>query len=181
MQQPSIGIHVRGASILPLHHRNPIAKVSCIAPSRGVGLLARARDVMVGAIPISNGTSSFLKVPAPCVSRRVQVLPALGDVMPTLFGLDRGKPFVETEGLPEPAVIGIRPFHMDMPCQAAIMHRRKSWIMKLHDLLEAAFISRLCRSLQMMSATGRRNRVSMTHVPSTGFLMLHPRQSSLSR
>ena len=181
MQQRSIGIHVRGAPILPLHYRHPITKVSCIAPSRGVGLLTRARDVMVGAIPISNGTSPFLKVPAPCVSSRVQVLPTLGDVMPTVFGLDRGQPFIKTEGLLEPAVIGIRPIHMDMPCHAAIMHRRKSWIMKLHDPLEAAFISRLSRSLQMMSAIGRRNRVSMTHAPSTGFLMLHPRQSSLSR
>ena len=143
MQQPSIGIHVRGAPILPLHHRHPITKVSCIAPSRGVGLLAGARDVMVGAILISNGTSPFLKVPAPCVSRRVQVLPTLGDVMPTIFRLDRGKPFVETEGLLEPSAIGIRPIHMDMPCQVAIVHRRKSWSMKLHDLPEATFIGRL--------------------------------------
>ena len=101
--------------------------------------------------------------------------------MPTVFGLDRGKPFVETEGLPEPAVIGIRPIHMDMPRQVAIAHGRKSWGMKLHDPIEATFVSRLSRWLQMMSATGRRNRVSMTHAPSTGFLMLHPRQSSLSR
>lgn len=136
----------------------------------------------VRAVMVTDGAAPMLEVAAPGVAARVSVDSVGGDVTPTVYRYDGGKPLVVAKGAEKAAVVGWGAVASHVPCSTAAEHRGQPRGVEFQNFVEALDIGRLAVFVEMMCPAGRDLKTAPTHaLPPVGLRMLQLRQSARLR